>query len=86
MEDRTHATSLTRNWWLIALRGTLAVIFGAAAFVWPGITFEVLVLLFGAYALVDGALVLTYGLVAAGTQDPGGRSSSLASWAWLSAY
>jgi uncharacterized membrane protein HdeD (DUF308 family) len=62
-------TSLTRNWWLIALRGTLAVIFGAVAFVWPGITFEVLVLLFGAYALVDGALLLTYGLLATGSQD-----------------
>jgi uncharacterized membrane protein HdeD (DUF308 family) len=59
-------SSITRNWWLVALRGTLAVIFGAAAFVWPGLTFEVLVLLFGAYALVDGVIVLSFGLRAAG--------------------
>jgi len=59
-------SSLTRNWWLVALRGTLAVIFGAAAFVWPGLTFEVLVLLFGAYAFVDGVVVLSFGLMAAG--------------------
>jgi uncharacterized membrane protein HdeD (DUF308 family) len=59
-------SSLTRNWWLVALRGTLAVIFGAAAFVWPGLTFEVLVLLFGAYAFVDGVIVLSFGLAAAG--------------------
>jgi uncharacterized membrane protein HdeD (DUF308 family) len=59
-------SSLSRNWWLIALRGTLAVIFGAAAFVWPGVTFEVLVLLFGAYAFVDGVIVLSFGLMAAG--------------------
>lgn len=59
-------SSLTRNWWMAALRGTLAVIFGVAAFVWPGMTFEVLVLLFGAYAFVDGILVLGFGLVAAG--------------------
>ena len=58
--------SISRNWWLIALRGTLAIIFGVVAFVWPGITFEVLVLLFGAYAFVDGVLVLTFGLMAAG--------------------
>jgi uncharacterized membrane protein HdeD (DUF308 family) len=62
-------SSLTRNWWLVALRGTLAVIFGAAAFVWPGLTFEVLVLLFGAYAFVDGVLVFSFGLMAAGDRE-----------------
>src|SRR5215472_10737356 len=59
-------SSLTHNWWLVALRGTLAVIFGVLAFVWPGMTFEVLVLLFGIYAFVDGVLVLSFGLMAAG--------------------
>ncbi len=62
-------SSLARNWWLVALRGTLAVIFGAAAFVWPGLTFEVLVLLFGAYAFVDGVLVFSFGLMAAGDRE-----------------
>jgi len=59
-------SSLSRNWWLVALRGTLAVILGAAALVWPGLTFEVLVLLFGAYAFIDGVIVLSFGLMAAG--------------------
>src|SRR5262252_4285806 len=59
-------SALTRNWWLVALRGTLAVIFGVAAFVWPGATFEVLVLLFGAYASLDGVLTFSFGLMAAG--------------------
>jgi len=45
---------LTRNWWVLAVRGLLAVIFGFLAFVWPEITLGVLVILFGAYALVDG--------------------------------
>jgi uncharacterized membrane protein HdeD (DUF308 family) len=58
-------TRLTRNWWLVALRGTLAVILGAIAFVWPGITLEALVLLFGAYAFADGVLMFGFGLVAA---------------------
>jgi uncharacterized membrane protein HdeD (DUF308 family) len=47
-------TQFSRNWWLVALRGVVAILFGILAFVWPGITITVLVLLFGAYALVDG--------------------------------
>ena len=27
-------SSITRNWWLVALRGALVAIFGVAAFVW----------------------------------------------------
>ncbi len=46
---------LGRNWWLVALRGVLALIFGLLALVWPGITLLVLLIFFGAYSLVDGA-------------------------------
>jgi uncharacterized membrane protein HdeD (DUF308 family) len=45
---------LARNWWLVALRGALAILFAIMAFAWPGLTVAVLVLLFGSYALVDG--------------------------------
>jgi uncharacterized membrane protein HdeD (DUF308 family) len=49
-----------RNWWVLAVRGIAAIIFGVLAFVWPGITFLVLVLLFGAYALVDGVFAIIH--------------------------
>ena len=49
---------LARHWWVIGLRGLAAILFGMLAFVWPGMTLAVLVLLFGAYALVDGVLTL----------------------------
>ena len=47
-----------RNWWVLVLRGISAVVFGILALIWPGIALVVLVLLFGAYALVDGVLAI----------------------------
>jgi hypothetical protein len=53
------ADMLARNGWSLALRGVLAIIFGSLAWVWPEITLPSLVLLFGAYLLVDGILLLS---------------------------
>src|SRR2546430_893966 len=49
---------LARNWWALVLRGFVAVLFGLAAFFWPGITLLSLVFLFGAYALIDGVFAI----------------------------
>jgi len=46
--------TLKRHWWVPVLRGIAAVVFGVMAFVYPGLTAAVLVLLFGAWVLVDG--------------------------------
>jgi uncharacterized membrane protein HdeD (DUF308 family) len=55
--------NLTRNWWLVALRGLLAILFGLIAFVWPGATWLALILLFGVYAVVDGIFAMISGVV-----------------------
>src|SRR5436305_11756358 len=46
--------TLKRHWWVPVLRGIAAIIFGVIAFIYPGLTVAVLVLLFGAWVLVDG--------------------------------
>jgi len=48
----------SRNWWLIALRGVIAVLFGVLAWIWPGITLLALVVLWGVYSFADGVLSL----------------------------
>jgi uncharacterized membrane protein HdeD (DUF308 family) len=42
------------HWWVLAVRGVAAIIFGLIALFNPGITLGVLVALFGAFLLVDG--------------------------------
>lgn len=62
-------TELARNWWVFLVRGILAILFGIAAFVWPGITITVLVLMFGAYALVDGIFAIVAGIASRREQE-----------------
>src|SRR5215207_1949510 len=56
------ARSLSQNWWLVILRGVLAILFGLSAFIWPGITLLTLVVMFGVYAIADGLIAIWTGL------------------------
>ena len=47
---------LARNWWAIGIRGVLAILFGLIALFLPGATMLSLVLVFAAYAFVDGVI------------------------------
>jgi uncharacterized membrane protein HdeD (DUF308 family) len=57
---------ISRNWWLYAVRGVVAVIFGVVAFARPEQALQALVLVFGAYALVDGIFAMFAGVAARG--------------------
>ena len=54
----------TKHWWVLLIRGLLGLLFGGMAFAWPGPTLVALVLLYGAYALVDGMTALSVGVMA----------------------
>lgn len=55
--------NLVRNWWLVVLRGVLAILFGLITFLWPGVTWLALILMFGVYAIIDGIFAITAGVV-----------------------
>src|SRR5215217_3900741 len=50
---RQRLNTLAANWRALALRGLVALLFGLVVLFWPGL---VLALLFGLYAVVDGAI------------------------------
>lgn len=52
---------LARNWAWVLVRGVFTIVFGALAIFWPGITLIALVILFGAYAIVDGVTAIAMG-------------------------
>ncbi|GJE10735.1 MULTISPECIES: HdeD family acid-resistance protein [Methylobacterium] len=52
------SAALARNWWLIALRGVVAILFGILAFVAPGAFVLSLVLFFAAYMFADGVFAI----------------------------
>ena len=51
-----------KNWWRLLLRGILAIVFGVMAFAMPGMTLVSLAILYGVYALIDGALSIWFGV------------------------
>jgi uncharacterized membrane protein HdeD (DUF308 family) len=59
------AAILVGNWWALALRGVLAILFAIVAFALPFVAATAMVLVFAAYAFVDGIFALVAGVRAA---------------------
>lgn len=64
---------LFRNWWLVALRGLLALMFGIFALLFPRATVLALVLYFGALTLFGGAMLVVLAIR---------RARHHESWGW----
>lgn len=65
---------LARRWWLMLLRGALAILFGLIAFVNPAAAGLSLLIVFAVFAVADGLLGLWLSF---------GRARQGESWAWL---
>jgi uncharacterized membrane protein HdeD (DUF308 family) len=72
--ENVNVGQLAERWWTLVLRGAVAILFGALTFALPQISLLVLVMLWAAYALVDGVLNL---ILAARGARAGRR------WGWL---
>ncbi|HEX5386570.1 MAG TPA: DUF308 domain-containing protein [Gemmatimonadales bacterium] len=53
--------SAASHWWVLALRGAVAILFGLAALFWPAATLAAVVLVYGAFAFADGILAVVAG-------------------------
>lgn len=65
---------LADNWWAVALRGAVAILFGITAFAMPVVTMLSLVFVFAAFSIVDGV----FGIV---MSVRGARKGER--WVWL---
>jgi uncharacterized membrane protein HdeD (DUF308 family) len=70
---RQRLNTLAANWRALALRGLVALLFGLVVLFWPGLVLAVLTVLFGIYAVVDGAITFV----------PALRSSDRGARRWL---
>jgi uncharacterized membrane protein HdeD (DUF308 family) len=61
------ATILSRAWWVILLRGLIAIAFSILAWTRPGISLVTLVWIFGLYTMADG--ILGVGSAIAGREE-----------------
>jgi len=61
--------ALKRNWWVLVIRGICGIVFGVIALAYPGLALATLVLLFGAWVLIDGVFRIV-GATAGRASDP----------------
>jgi uncharacterized membrane protein HdeD (DUF308 family) len=74
MLQNVGAQVVLQNWWMLALRGGLAIIFGLIALFFPGIALLAFIAVFAAYAIIDGIVAVVVAIRERG---------SLSRWGWV---
>jgi uncharacterized membrane protein HdeD (DUF308 family) len=66
-DSPSEARSILKTlWWLVLLRGILAILFGIAVLAWPKATVVVFLVLFAVFSILDGILDIMMGVQAKG--------------------
>ncbi len=74
MLQNAAAQVVLRNWWMVALRGVLAILFGLIALFFPRIALLAFVYVFAAYSIVDGLVAVIVSIR---------ERESLSRWGWV---
>jgi len=74
VHQRAREALLSSNWWAAAIRGVIAILVGAFAIFAPAATLIALVMIFAAYALVDGVFAIVLAIRGARKHER---------WGWL---
>ena len=74
MLENIGAQVALRNWWMLALRGVFAILFGLVALLLPGIALLAFIYVFAAYAIIDGIVAVIVSIRERG---------SLSRWGWV---
>ncbi len=56
---------LAHNWWMLLLRGIIALVFGVLCLSYPGVTLIVMTIMFGAHAFLGGIFTLASSITTA---------------------
>jgi uncharacterized membrane protein HdeD (DUF308 family) len=72
LSDRLHRLSpfLAQYWWVLLLRGALAIAIGLATLAWPDLSFAVLLSFVAAWFFADGGIALLQAFTAARPRWP----------------
>ena len=69
--QKTASTQLTKARWAIGLNGLLSIALGVVILLWPGISLDALVILFGVYSLATGVVSFFYAFSAQAKSERG---------------
>ena len=74
MQENVNAQAIKDNWWMLASRGVLSLIFGLIVLLYTSVALKVFIYIFATYIIIDGLAAVTTAIRERGF---------LGRWAWV---